>query len=65
MRRAAYLLSYPFLAAIGLAIGYGVLLAEKRLRRERLDREVAQEKKRSFWLAGALNEDETWPEASR
>jgi hypothetical protein len=57
-KRAAYLASYPFLAAMGLAIGFGILAWEKRLLRERARQERERQEKQDRWLAGV---EDDWP----
>jgi hypothetical protein len=53
-KKAASTIAYPFLYTMGLAIGVGVLLWEKRLLAERIS------KRQSYWLAGVDDED-LWP----
>lgn len=55
-RRAAYLLSYPFLAALGLAIGYSVLWGERWIKEKRRRREEEEAAQKSYWLAGVADD---------
>ena len=60
IKKAASLASYPFLYVAGLAIGWMVLIWEKRLHDERLRQERERQVEQSRWLAGLEDDSDPW-----